>query len=245
MGAPSSHAPRARPVDRYVYGFTAVAFAVIVVLGFGRTYFLRPFVSVPPLPAAIVYVHAAVMTLWVALFGLQVWLVAARRVRLHQRLGYAGVGLAAAIVVTGLWTTLRAAKYGSSATPPGFSEPTFSIVPLGDLVMFVLLFGGALLYRRHPATHKRLMLLTVLNFLTPALGRLPFDLVRAAPAATVLGTFLVGIGGTLVLDWLRDRRVDRVFVVAAIVLVASIPLRIALIGTAWWAGVAAWLATLA
>ena len=43
--------------------------------------------------------HGVLMTAWVALFAAQVWLISARRVRVHQRLGYAGIGLAALIVV--------------------------------------------------------------------------------------------------------------------------------------------------
>ena len=47
------------------------------------------------------------------------------------------------------------------------------IVPLFDLLMFVILFGAAVYYRRRPAAHKRLMLLTAVNFLPPTIARIP------------------------------------------------------------------------
>ena len=81
------------------------------------------------------------MTAWVVLFLVQVTLISTRRVRVHQRLGYAGIGLALLIIVLGIWTALRAAKHGSISTPVGFSQPTFLIVPLGDIVLFTLFFG--------------------------------------------------------------------------------------------------------
>ena len=61
-----------------------------------------------------------------------------KRVRVHQRLGYAGIGLGAAILPIGFMAAVRAAKYGSSSTPPGVNQLGFMIVPLTDLVMFVI-----------------------------------------------------------------------------------------------------------
>ena len=37
-------------------------------------------------------------------------------------------------------------------------------IPLFDLVMFSMLFGGAVYYRKRPSAHKSLMLLTAINF---------------------------------------------------------------------------------
>ena len=231
---------RTRVLEHYLFGTAAVLFAATVGAGFARTYYLRGIVAAP-LPSWVVHVHAVVMTLWVALFGVQAALVPAKRIRVHQRLGYAAIALAVLIGVTGIWTALRAAKYGSTAVPPGFSEPTFSIVPLGDIVLFALFFGFAVYFRKDPATHKRLMLLTVLNFLPPAVGRLPFAGVQAAPVAWLLGI----IGGAtlfvLAFDRWRYGRVNRIFLAGALVLIASFPVRIALMGTEAWAAFSTWL----
>ena len=75
------------------------------------------------------------MTAWVVLFIAQVRLISARAVRLHQRCGYAGTGLGATIIATGLPTANRAAKYRSASTPPGIPPLGFMIVPLFDLLI--------------------------------------------------------------------------------------------------------------
>ena len=240
-----SGAAAGRRDERYFYGAVALLFLAAVFTGFARTYYLRPLFTPTPLPSWIVHLHGIVMTAWVALFVTQVGLISSRRVRLHQRLGYAGIGLAALIVIVGVAAAVNAAKYGSLSTPAQFTEPGFSIVPLGDLVLFMLFFGGAIAYRRQPATHKRLMLLTVLNFLPPAVGRLPLASVRESPVPWVLG-FILGVAACcMALDLWRYRRVNWLFVAGVILLVASFPIRIALMTTPGWLHVATWLASFA
>ncbi len=78
--------------DRRLYMAVAIAFPLLILAGFGRTYYAKGLFDVPPLASLIVHVHGLLMTAWVALFGAQVWLISSRRIRLHQRLGYAGGG---------------------------------------------------------------------------------------------------------------------------------------------------------
>ena len=231
-------------LEHYMFGATAALFVFVVFAGFARTYYLRGVVAAP-LPSWVVHVHGILMTAWVALFATQAALIPAKRVRLHQRFGYGGIGLGVLMAITGIWTAIRAAKYGSASTPAQFSQPAFSIVPLGDVVLFALFFGGAVYYRKSAATHKRLMLLTVLNFLPPAVGRLPFATVKASPVAWLLGI----IGGAtlccLAFDLWRYGKVNRVFLAGAVVLIASFPVRIALMGTHAWVSMATWLSQFA
>lgn len=232
------------PIDRYVFGSVALVFALLVFVGFSRTYYLRALLAGPPVPSLMVHLHGIVMSAWVLLFMTQVSLVATRRVDLHRRLGYASIGLAVLIVVIGLRTALEAARHGSLSTPVGFSQPTFSAVPLGDLVLFILFYGGAIYFRRMPARHKGLMLLTVANFLPPAVGRLPFEIVRSNPVVFGLGipasVALIAVG----FDAWKRRRVDSVLAGAVVLLLASFPARIALMATPAWANASAWLASL-
>jgi hypothetical protein len=235
---------RTRELEHYAFGAVAVLFAAVVAGGFARSYYLRGFMAAP-LPSWVVHVHGLLMTAWVALFVVQAALIPAKRIRIHQRLGYSSIGLAVLIAVSGIWTTIRAARYGSTSVPPGFSEPTFSIVPFGDLALFALFFGGAIYFRKSPATHKRLMQLTVLNFLPPSVGRLPVAAIHAAPVAWLLGII---VGATLLcvaFDLWRYGRVNRVFVAGAVILIASFPIRIALMGTAAWLSFSTWLASFA
>ena len=139
--------------DRRLFMVAAIAFPLIVLAGFGRTYYLKGLFDAPPLASWLVHLHGLLMTAWVALFGTQVWLISSRHVRQHQRLGYTGIGLGALIVAVGLVTALRAAKYGAVSTPPEVPPLQFLVVPLFDLLMFVVLFGGAIYYRRQAAAH--------------------------------------------------------------------------------------------
>ena len=68
--------------------FVHVAFAMLVVvaLGFGRSFYLRPIFTDRPLPAYLI-LHGAVMTAWYLLFLAQALRVQRHRVDLLRKLG--------------------------------------------------------------------------------------------------------------------------------------------------------------
>ena len=113
-----------RRFDRRLYLAAGIAFLLIVVTGFARSYYAGHLFAAPPLRSPLVQVHGALMTAWVLLFIVQVRLIASTRIRLHQRLGYASIGLAALIIATGIPVAARAAKVrlgvlsAGRATPP-------------------------------------------------------------------------------------------------------------------------------
>ena len=198
-----------RTFDRRFFAFTAIAFTLVVLAGFARTYYLKPYFGGPPLPSLLVHFHGLLMTGWVALFATQVWLISSRQVRVHQRLGYAGVGLAVSIVAAGLVTALRAGKYGSPSMPPNIPSQAFMAIPLFDLLLFSMLFGGAVYYRKRPAAHKSLMLLTAINFLPPAIARIPIAPLQNLGPLWFFGFPTALILVCLVIDWRRRGRSTR------------------------------------
>lgn len=231
--------------DRQLFTVAAIAFPAIVLAGFARTYYARGLFDVPPLASVLVQVHGLLMTAWVALFSTQVWFVASRRIRLHQQLGYAGIGLGALIVLVGFVVAVRAARYGAASTPPGISPLAFLAVPLFDLVMFVGLFGAAIHFRKKPAAHKRLMLLTAINFLPPALARIPVAMLQSLGPLVFFGvpTLLALI--CLWWDAKRHGQVNRVFLLGTVLLLLSYVGRLALMTTAPWMTFATWLVSFA
>jgi hypothetical protein len=231
----------ARAFDRRLYMTVAITFPLIVLAGFGRTYYARGLFNVSPLPSLVVHLHGVLMTMWVALFGTQVWFISSKRIRLHQRLGYAGIGLASVIVAVGTVTAIRAAKYGSPSTPPGINPLAFLVVPMFDLLMFIILFGGAVYYRKKPAAHKTLMLLTAVNFLPPAVARIPVGSLQALGPLWFFGLPAVLALLCLGLDWRQRGHVNAVFAAGTLVLIASYVVRLALMGTAAWMHAAEWL----
>lgn len=236
-----TEAPDKRLWDRRLFLTAAVVFPLVVLAGFARTYYLKGFFEAPPLASPLVHLHGALMTIWVALFGAQVWLISSKRVRVHQRLGYSAIPLAGLIIAVGFVAAVRAAKYGAASAPPAIPRLAFLLVPLSDLVMFAILFGGAVYFRRKPAAHKRLMLLTAINFLPPAVARIPIAPLQAAgplwffgfPAAIAL--LCVGV------DAWRHDTLNRIFLAGAALMIASFVARLALMGTDGWMRIAAWL----
>jgi hypothetical protein len=230
-----------RLFDRRLYLAAAILFPLLVIAGFARTYYLKGLFGTPPLPSSIVHLHGLVMSAWVVLFVVQVRFISLKQIRLHQRLGYAGIALGALIIATGLPTALRAAKYGSTSTPPDVPPLSFLLIPVFDLVMFVLLFGAAVFYRRRSAEHKRLMLLTAINFIPPAIARIPIPSLQALGPLwffgfpTVLALLCIG------LDARRYGQLNMVFLAGTLLLIGSYLARLALMTTGAWLTIATWL----
>ena len=233
-----------RLFDRRLFLAAALAFALIVLAGFARTYYAKGLFGTPPLPSGLVHLHGLLMTAWVALFVAQVRFISTKRIRLHQRLGYAGIGLATLIIASGIPTALRAAKYGSAASPPDVPPLSFLLVPLSDLVMFGLFFGAAVYYRRRPAAHKSLMLLTALNFLPPALARIPVASLQALGPLWFFGVPTALALLCLGLDARHSGHVNKVFLTGTLLLVASYVGRLAFMSTGAWISVATWMTSL-
>ena len=227
--------------DRRLFLTAAIGFPLIVLAGFGRTYYFKGLFDAPPLASNLVHFHGLLMTACVALFATQVWFIASKRIRLHQRLGYAGIGLGALIIAVGGVTAIRAAKYGAASTPPGVSPLAFLLVPLFDLLMFAIFFGGAIYYRKKSATHKRLMLLTALNFLPPAVARIPIAQLQAVGPLWFFG--LPAALALLCLGWdtWRHATLNKVFLAGTVLLIASYVVRLMLMSTDAWMQTALWL----
>ena len=233
----------ARAFDRRLFTAVAIAFALVVLIGFAPTYYIKPLIGGPALPSLWVHAHGVLMTLWVALFAAQVWLISSRQVRVHQRLGYTAIGLAVLIVAVGLVTALRAGKYGSPSTPPGVTPLAFMVVPLFDLLLFAVFFGGAIYYRKAPLQHKSLMLLTAINFVPPAIARIPIASLQALGPLWFFGFPTVLALVCIALDWKRRGRLNVVLATGSVLLVASYVARLAWMGSDSWLRVATALVT--
>lgn len=233
----------ARLKEKRFYLFSGFLFAALVFVGFSKAYYLRPLFGLGPLYSDMVRFHGVVMTVWVLLFVAQAWLVSAKRVKLHMKMGWAGVAVAVLVLATGYMVSIGALEHQTAADRGGIPPLAFLIVPLTDLVLFVLFFGLAIYWRKRPAEHKRLMLLTAANFLPPAAARMPVDALQAMGPFWLFGLPTVLVIAALVYDTWRSRRVNRVFLAGSIILIASFPLRLMIAGTGAWMHFASWLAT--
>jgi hypothetical protein len=227
--------------EKRIYLIAAILFSLIVLLGFGRTYYVSGFFSSPPLSSYLVQIHGALMTAWVTLFVAQVFLIRTKNIKVHQKIGLMSIALAVLIVISGFFTAIAAAKNGSASSPPDIPRLAFLAVPLFDLLVFAVLFAAAVYYRKKAANHKRLMLLIAISLLPPAIARVPGMMALGPMVFFGVPTLLtlVALGYD---RWLTGK-FNRVFVYGALFLIASYPLRLALSGTEAWMSFAAWLTT--
>jgi hypothetical protein len=230
-----------RAFERRFFLMIAILFPIVVLIGFAPTYYLKGLFNSPPVPRLIVHVHGFVMALWVVLFMAQVFLIRSMKIKTHQRLGLASIFLGLTIIVTGLMTAVAAAKYGSNSTPPGAQPLEFLIVPFGDVLVFAALFAAAVYYRRNAPNHKRLMLLTVLNFLPPAIARFPFGLTESFGPLWFFGVPDLLAVIFVIADTWRNRKVNKVFLAGALFLIASHWLRLAVASSPTWVNFATWI----
>jgi hypothetical protein len=178
----------AAPRSSFFFWSSALLLSLLAI-GFAPTLYLRAFFAVPPIPGYL-YVHGGVLTAWFVWFVVQTTMVRTGRTALHRRFGVIGAILAAAIIVAGPMATMR---FVARLRAGGIDWDTdMSAIPaLGiegqPMVLFasevfwgnllgIVVFAGlvlaAILLRRDPQAHKRLMLLASIALVGPALARI-------------------------------------------------------------------------
>ena len=188
---------------RWFFVGTAVVALAISAAGFGPSIIDQSARRSPP--TLLVETHAAFMAAWLGLYFTQATLAATGRLAWHRRLGLVALPLVAGAVITGVLATIEMARRGYdlsgdlARSPGGAMAQT--VFQFANLIIFPALVGTAILLRRRPDTHKRLMTLAVIETL------------MAAPLAHLVGHFglpvliLPGWGvGVLVALILHDKR---------------------------------------
>ena len=238
--AAPSPARQAGAYDRLFYGGMALALGLTVLAGFASTYYLRFFTGGPRATLSggpfttLVHVHGALFTAWVVLFIVQTALVASRRVAVHRRLGVAGAGSAAAMVVAGTLIAIAAAARGSAPRGSGSvglpGHPALRHGPVRDL------------RDRRTGTEARQGVAQAahaagLRQHRRGRGRSPPGVLSAGPPAFFGLSFLfVVVAG--IYDFLSRRRVHKVYLWGGAIILLSVPVRLAVSGTGAWRALA-------
>jgi hypothetical protein len=199
-----------RPDDVF-FPAMAVLILGIVVTGFGQSYFLAGMIRAK-LPNTLVHIHGAIFVTWIFFLLFQTSLVAAHRVKLHMSLGIVGVILPPLMVILGVLTLMDSIRRAQLDIPP-------ELVLVGDLenlLLFIVLTAWALLARRDPASHKRLMILGTMSILGPAIDRWEFGINVTLAVILALPMLIV------VYDLWSRRRVHRSTVIGYAMIVAAI-----------------------
>lgn len=170
----SSAVARTTTAPRHAfYVGAAVVLLLVVLVGFAPTFYLRA-ATAPELSWQVV-VHGLILTAWFLMFALQAALVAGRRTALHRALGWVGAMIGLAVVVSGgmatlYWAAEIAAEGRLEAVMPAVRILAWSNT--ASIVAFAILLAAAIVLRRRPDAHKRLMLLASISIIQPALARI-------------------------------------------------------------------------
>lgn len=161
MSEQGRRAPRSR-----LFLWAGLFGIAVAVAGFAKTFFypllIGTFTAHP-----LVYVHGAFLFGWVAFFLTQARFVHVKKLRLHKGMGWVGGSLAVGVVLSTLAIATLASRRTAAAGKLIQAHSDLFVIMV-EMTMFSALIGSALLLRKRPETHKRLMLLALIGSLGPA-----------------------------------------------------------------------------
>jgi hypothetical protein len=234
MSSPSAYSVRKRTDDIF---FMAMALLILgtVFYGFAQTYYLAGMFRAQ-LPSAVVHVHGAVFSLWVLLFVTQVFLVSAKRIQWHMRLGVLGMFLAPLLVLLGFAVMVdavrRHAQFGIGIDAITAGDTLF-------LVVFSILVTWAFRARRNPPEHKRLMILSMVPLLGPALARWPLPFIFS-PLVLFFVLWDFAVICLIVFDLVTLKKLHRATIAGALLILVMQFLIMPIGHSAWWHHIVLW-----
>ena len=203
LSSPTRIAAQRSPVrilDKYFYFLMSLLIPLIVMYGFSYT--LDKNLIHPAIPRpTILYFHAAVFSGWLVFFILQSALVRTHNVQWHRRVGSFGVALGVAVTMFGVSTAIIMGRF-NTVQLHSTHEDSNLLIPLFDMVCFTTTFTLAIVWRKRPEFHRRLILIATCSLTAAAFGRLPE---RMLPAEL----FYAGVDSLIVLGVIRDLLVNR------------------------------------
>ena len=158
---------------------------LLVLTGFTRTLYARPLFHPGPIPLYL-YVHGIVLTSWFAWAWAQSLLISSGRIANHRRFGAVGACFAAAVFLAALMASLGVVSrqrfdLNASASIIGIGIKGITVAQfdsgvvwgnIASALSFALFVAGAVIFRRRPQIHKRLMIFASISILGPALARI-------------------------------------------------------------------------
>ena len=220
----------------------AAAMALVVFVGFARSFFLA-FLWREPAPDAsadpVYYVHGTFAAAWMAFAVVQPILIRGRRVQWHRRIGWIAVLIAVAVLATGIFAAiLSAARSPDSPLPP--TPLDFLGVIISGIVMYGVFVGLAVVNRRNGGAHKRLIYLATTNLLQAAIVRIPVPFLYSAGPWITFPVAYIFILPLIIWDFRTLGRIHKATLWGGAGIFLSLPVRLWLSETSAWLTIAEW-----
>jgi FtsH-binding integral membrane protein len=187
-----------RFLSRYFYFSMSLVMSAIVVWGFSHTVSQNLFHAKPAKPL-LLWIHGAAFSTWMVLFIAQSGLIRIRKVSIHRRLGWFGAALAATMVALGLAVAVYLSRWDIVVLHQP-DVPQFLSIPFFDMAVFGGCMALAILWRKKPDFHRRLVFIATCELMDAGFGRSDFWFNH--------NLFYVGVDLLIVAGMVRDQIVD-------------------------------------
>lgn len=204
-------------LGKYFYFSMSLLVAVVVVYGFSHT-IDHNLIHAMPVRPWILYLHGAVFSGWVVFFILQSALVRVHKVKVHRTLGWFGVALGVVIPVLGTSTAITMARFRVLHFHQVGVLP-FLAVQFSEMATFAVCFALAILWRRKPEFHRRLILIATCVLTGAAFARFPGMGISKIAWIYACVDALIFLG--VLRDLIVSKRIHQVYLYALPVLIVT------------------------
>lgn len=202
-------------LSRYFYLSMSLVMSGLVVWGFSHTVDQNLFHAKPAKPL-LLWMHGAAFSTWMVFFIAQSALVRVRKVSVHRTLGWFGAALAALMVGLGFAVAVYMSRWDIVVLHQK-DVPQFLSIPFFDMAVFGACIALAILWRKKPDYHRRLVFIATCELMDAAIGRFDFWFNHSIFYA---GLDLLIVAG-MMRDLVVDGRIHKVYLYALPVLIVG------------------------
>jgi hypothetical protein len=201
--------------SKWLYPAIAVAMVATVIWGFWRSYY-DPLIHGEAHRPWIIHLHARVFTAWMLIFVLQTSLPSLGRTDLHRRVGPVAMTYGMVVVVVGIAASiLMPASRVTAGQMPLERASLVVLYNLTDILAFGGFIAAAVLLRRRPESHKRLVISAFVALTGAAVGR-----VLPNGSLLYLIVWLLPLLALIIIDILQTGKLHPVSLISIAVFVA-------------------------
>ncbi len=228
-------------------GYYSVALLLLAIVAFWEPYFSHVFGGdFNAIASNYKHFHVVMAISWLAMLMVQPYLIRTGNRPLHRQIGKLSFVLGPLMVLS-----IVLLAHSQMVTFEEQLDPRrhfILFIQLGFALIFAVLYGLAIVYRRTPAIHARYMILTGILLIEPVLVRVfKFNLSFiewSVPYQVVTWPMVDLLLLAIVIAERGQKSGRRVFQGALVVFVAYQAMHLTVTGTTWWIRFAGWFASL-